>query len=83
VERAINGKDGLWAHATPRCASKLFLYEHPFIVDASHPPIPDSLRNDIGDAVAANRRGEAVALFFQNGMGHSCGRRYLILSTGS
>jgi pimeloyl-ACP methyl ester carboxylesterase len=48
---------------------KLFLYEPPFIVDPSHPPIPDSLRNEIEDAVAANRRGEAVALFFQKGMG--------------
>src|SRR5215472_11876751 len=48
---------------------KLFLYEPPFIVDASHAPVPDSLQNEIADAVAANRRGDAVALFFQKGMG--------------
>lgn len=48
---------------------KLFLYEPPFIVDTSHAPIPDSLRNEIVDAVAANKRDEAVALFFRKGMG--------------
>jgi pimeloyl-ACP methyl ester carboxylesterase len=48
---------------------KLFLYEPPFIVDASHAPIPDSLQNEIGEAVAANKRGEAVELFFRKGMG--------------
>jgi len=48
---------------------KLFLYEPPFIVDASHAPIPDSLQKEIEDAVAANKRGEAVALFFGKGMG--------------
>jgi pimeloyl-ACP methyl ester carboxylesterase len=48
---------------------KLFLYEPPFIVDASHAPIPDSLQNEIEDAVAANKRGEAVGLFFHKGMG--------------
>jgi pimeloyl-ACP methyl ester carboxylesterase len=48
---------------------KLFLYEPPFIVDASHAPIADSLQNEIEDAVAANKRGEAVGLFFHKGMG--------------
>ena len=48
---------------------KLFLYEPPFIVDGSHEPIPDSLQNEIGDAVAASKRDEAVTLFFRKGMG--------------
>src|SRR5215467_4618751 len=48
---------------------KLFLYEPPFIVDGSRPPIPDSLQSEIGEAVAANKRDEAVALFFGKGMG--------------
>jgi len=48
---------------------KLFLYEPPFIVDDSHAPIPHSLQNEIVDAVAANKRGEAVGLFFHKGMG--------------
>ena len=48
---------------------KLFLYEPPFIVDASHAPIPDSLQSEIGDRVAAGKRGDGVALFFRKGMG--------------
>lgn len=48
---------------------KLFLYEPPFIVDTSHAPIPDSLQREIQDAVAANKRNEALALFFGKGMG--------------
>ncbi|MBS1872315.1 MAG: alpha/beta hydrolase [Acidobacteria bacterium] len=48
---------------------KLFLYEPPFIVDASHAPTPDSLAHEIGAAAAANDRDRAVALFFQKGMG--------------
>lgn len=48
---------------------KLFLYEPPFIVDGSRPPIPDSLQSEIAEAVAANKRDEAVALFFGKGMG--------------
>ena len=52
---------------------KLFLYEPPFIVDASHAPIPDSLQKEIQDAVAANKRDEALALFFRKGMGIPAG----------
>jgi pimeloyl-ACP methyl ester carboxylesterase len=46
---------------------KLFLYEPPFIVDAGHAPIPDSLQNEIRDAVAENERDKAVGLFFHKG----------------
>ena len=49
--------------------TKLFLYEPPFIVDGSRPPIPDSLIQDIRMALSANNRDEAVALFFGKGMG--------------
>jgi pimeloyl-ACP methyl ester carboxylesterase len=48
---------------------KLFLYEPPFIVDASHPSIPDSLQQEIADRVSAHKRDDAVALFFREGMG--------------
>ena len=44
---------------------KLFLYEPPFIVDASRAPIPDSLQNEIGDAVAANKRGRGRGALFR------------------
>jgi pimeloyl-ACP methyl ester carboxylesterase len=48
---------------------KLFLYEPPFIVDDSRPPIPGTLIQEVAASVAANNRDEAVALFFTKGMG--------------
>ncbi|MCI0610302.1 MAG: alpha/beta hydrolase [Anaerolineae bacterium] len=47
----------------------LFLYEPPFIVDDSRPPMPDDLIRQIEILVAANRRSDAVKLFFTKGMG--------------
>jgi pimeloyl-ACP methyl ester carboxylesterase len=47
----------------------LFMYEPPFIVDESHPPMPDDLSNEITELVAAGRRNDAVKLFFTKGMG--------------
>jgi len=47
----------------------LFLYEPPFIVDDSRPPMPDDLVGQIDGLVAANRRSDAVRLFFTKGMG--------------
>lgn len=49
--------------------TKLFLYEPPFIVDDSHPSIPDDLRQEITASLSANNRDQAVALFFGKGMG--------------
>jgi pimeloyl-ACP methyl ester carboxylesterase len=49
--------------------TKLFLYEPPFIVDSSRPPIPDTLIQEIKASLSANGRDEAVALFFGKGMG--------------
>lgn len=48
---------------------KLFMYEPPFIVDASHPPVPEDVSRQISGLVAANRRNDAVKLFFAKGMG--------------
>jgi pimeloyl-ACP methyl ester carboxylesterase len=48
---------------------KLFLYEPPFIVDGSHPPIPDDLLQEITASLSTNNRDQAVALFFGKGMG--------------
>ena len=48
---------------------KLFLYEPPFIVDGSHPRIPDDLLQEITAALSTNNRDQAVALFFGKGMG--------------
>jgi pimeloyl-ACP methyl ester carboxylesterase len=47
----------------------LFMYEPPFIVDHSHPPVPDDLSRQIEALVATNRRHDAVKLFFTRGMG--------------
>jgi pimeloyl-ACP methyl ester carboxylesterase len=47
----------------------LFLYEPPFIVDDSRPPMPDDLVDQIERLVAAGRNNDAVKLFFTRGMG--------------
>jgi pimeloyl-ACP methyl ester carboxylesterase len=44
---------------------KLALYEAPFIVDDTRPPLLDDYRNALTNAIAAGRRGEAVALFMR------------------
>lgn len=48
---------------------KLFMYEPPFIVDDSRPPMPADLSNRIKGLVAADQRNDAVKLFFTKGMG--------------
>jgi pimeloyl-ACP methyl ester carboxylesterase len=48
---------------------RLFLYEPPFIVDNSRPPMPDNLTEQVNGLVAAGRRDEAVKLFFAKAMG--------------
>jgi pimeloyl-ACP methyl ester carboxylesterase len=48
---------------------KLFMYEPPFIIDDSYPPVPDDLINQITELVSAGRRNDAVKLFFTKGMG--------------
>ena len=47
----------------------LFLYEPPFIIDDSHPPVANDLAEHINELVAANCRNDAVRLFFTKGMG--------------
>ncbi len=48
---------------------KLHMYEPPFIIDDRRPPIPDDLIKQIDELVAAERRNDAVQLFFAKGMG--------------
>lgn len=48
---------------------KLYMYEPPFIVDGSHPPIQDNLMKEIDDLVVAGERNDAVKIFFAKGMG--------------
>ena len=47
----------------------LFLYEPPFIVDASRPPITADLRRRISELLASNRRGQALKVFFVEAVG--------------
>lgn len=47
----------------------LFMYEPPFIVDGSAPPMPADLAARIEALVAARRRSDAVKLFFRTAMG--------------
>jgi pimeloyl-ACP methyl ester carboxylesterase len=44
---------------------KLALYEAPFIVDATRPPLPDDFVARINAALASGRRGDAVKMFMK------------------
>jgi pimeloyl-ACP methyl ester carboxylesterase len=48
---------------------KLFMYEPPFIVDNSRPPIPSDFSTQVSELVSAGRRDDAVKLFFAKGIG--------------
>jgi pimeloyl-ACP methyl ester carboxylesterase len=50
-------------------AQKLYMFEPPFIVDSSRPPIDATLPGAIERQIAIGNRGEAVRLFFTRGMG--------------
>jgi pimeloyl-ACP methyl ester carboxylesterase len=45
--------------------TKLALYEPPFIVDDSRPPIPADITSQVNRLLAADRRGDAVRLFLR------------------
>lgn len=49
--------------------AKLFLYEPPFIVDDSRPPMPAGLSAEIRALAGAGSRNDAVKAFFAKGMG--------------
>jgi pimeloyl-ACP methyl ester carboxylesterase len=53
------------AAARGAAISKLALYEAPFIVDDSRPPVPDDVVAQLNELLAANRRGDAVRLFLR------------------
>lgn len=48
---------------------KLFMYEPPFIVDDSQPPVPEDFIQQVTRFVSAGQRNDAVKLFFAKGMG--------------
>jgi pimeloyl-ACP methyl ester carboxylesterase len=48
------------ARLLPTKITKLALYEPPFIIDASRPPMPEDFASHLSDLVAAGQRSEAV-----------------------
>lgn len=53
------------ANKLPNKVKKLALYEPPFLVDDTHPPLPKDYVQQVNEMVAAGRRGDAVALFMR------------------
>ena len=53
------------ANKLPNKVAKLALYEPPFIVDDSFPPIPEDYVQQLDTMIAEGRRGDAVALFMK------------------
>jgi pimeloyl-ACP methyl ester carboxylesterase len=49
--------------------TKLALFEAPFIIDDSRPPVPDDYPARMKELLAADRRGKAVATFMSQGIG--------------
>ncbi len=48
---------------------RLALYEPPFVVDDSRPPMPDDYLAQLNELLAAERRGDAIKLFMTKGVG--------------
>jgi pimeloyl-ACP methyl ester carboxylesterase len=53
------------ACAVPAKVSKLALYEPPFVVDDTRPPVPADAVGQVTNLLARNRRGAAVKLFLR------------------
>ena len=47
----------------------LVVYEPPFIVDGTRPPVPDGYVQRLDELVNSGRRGDAVAYFLETGVG--------------
>lgn len=57
------------ARCLPAKVKKAVLFEPPFIVDDSRPPVPDDFTSQLQQMVAAGRRGDAVEFFMTTGVG--------------
>jgi len=53
------------ACAVPAKVARLALYEVPFVVDDTRPPVPDDAAGRVSDLLARGRRGAAVRLFLR------------------
>jgi pimeloyl-ACP methyl ester carboxylesterase len=56
------------ANNLPNKVKKLALYEPPFIVEDSRPPVPNDYVRQINNLVSSGRRGDAVAFFMTEGV---------------
>ena len=56
------------ARALPNNVKKLALYEPPFIIDDSRPPLPKDYVEQLNAATAAGRPGDAVEIFMTKAM---------------
>lgn len=57
------------ANKFPQKVKKLVMYEPPFIINASRPPVPADLVEQLNAAIAAGRRDEAVEIFMIKAIG--------------
>lgn len=57
------------ARLLPTKIMKLAMYEPPFIIDDSRPPVPEDYVQHLIELVASGRRGEAVAYFMTAAVG--------------
>jgi pimeloyl-ACP methyl ester carboxylesterase len=56
------------ARKFPAKVKKLALYEPPFIVDDSRPPLPEDYVKQLNAAIAAGKRGDAVEVFMMKAL---------------
>jgi pimeloyl-ACP methyl ester carboxylesterase len=56
------------ARLLPGKIAKLAIYEPPFIIDDSRPPVPQDYVAHLNELIAAGRRGEAVEYFMTDAM---------------
>jgi len=49
--------------------TKLALYEAPFFIDDSHPPLPEDYQEQLKGMLASGRRGDMVKYFMTKGIG--------------
>jgi len=56
------------AHLLPTKITKLAVYEPPFIIDDSRPPVPQDYVPHLNELIAAGRRDEAVEYFMTDAM---------------
>ena len=59
----------LEASARGLAIKKLALYEPPFIIDESRPPLPKDYVTQLNEMIAAGQRGDAVAFFMTKAVG--------------